>query len=194
MFKTAIGTVAAILLYTTSLPTMANSSIEEIKKRAAEITELKTLFQSADPALRLAAIDTMQNSKDLAMREMAFSAGINASDESVVALTIRNRFSELDNFIVTLLKPADGDSAIKVYNEYGGKVSFTVYEYNKGKGTIKVRTKRGSTNRYLATISGLNLFLTSAGCKGDFKLAEDLIYKGTMVCDKQQFSATLSLF
>ena len=67
MRKSLFKAVITSALLTTALTSTVNAaSVEEIKKRAAEISELKELINAADPALRLAAIDTMQNSTDLA--------------------------------------------------------------------------------------------------------------------------------
>ncbi|QBJ64914.1 hypothetical protein [Pseudoalteromonas sp. DL-6] len=193
MLKTVFGVATSALLFISTSSVSAESAIEQIKKRAAEINELKTLIQSPDPALRLAAIDTMQNSKDLAMKELAFSTGINASDESVVALTIRNRFSEIDSFVVLLSKPEDNEKALKAYNYFGGKVLFKVISYDKDRATLVNDTHVSNTDKS-STISGLNLFLNSSNCQGAFKLAEDLSYKGTISCDKQEFPAVINLF
>ncbi|WP_217877414.1 hypothetical protein [Pseudoalteromonas shioyasakiensis] len=192
MLKTVLKlTPATCLLLSTS--TLATPSIEQIKKRAAEINELKALIQSPDPSLRLAAIDAMQNSEDLAMREIAFAAGINASDESVVAVTIRNRISEIDNFAVLLTKPEGNDEAMKTYNNYGSKVMFRIRSYDKAKGTFVNDTHYDGSDK-TSTISGLNLFLESSRCQGDFKLAEDLSYKGAITCSGAQFPAVINLF
>lgn len=196
MQNSFIKGIAAISLVFLSSSAVANTSIEQIKKRAAEINEMKELLQSADPALRLAAIDTMQNSEDLAMRELAFSAGFNSSDEAVVALTIRNKFTEIDNFAVTLTKPEGGGKQMETYDYVGGRVMFRISSYDKAKGTITNRTDINSnaSGARQSTISGLNLLLESANCKGEFKLADDLAYRGMMTCYKHQFPAEINIF
>ncbi|APE03111.1 hypothetical protein BM526_15395 [Alteromonas mediterranea] len=193
MLKKIMGILAATALLSTTATSVSANSIEEIKKRAAEINELKALIQSADPALRLAAIDTMQNSDDLAMRELSFSAGVNASDESVVALTIRNKFSELDNFIVSFNSEPESDEGKKVYKKIGGQLNVKINEYNKEKGVFLNSTNySGSSNK--SSLSGLNLFLATKYCHGDFRLEDDLLFKGTITCSEQQFPATISIF
>ncbi len=192
MLKSVIGAATAALLLS-SASVSANSSIEDIKKRAAEINELKALIQSADPALRLAAIDTMQNSDDLAMREMAFSAGINSSDESIVALTIRNKFSELDNFMVEMEAPSEDAAAQKVYTEFGGRVMVNIKKYDKQKGVLENYSNHSQAVRK-TTISGLNLFVETKYCRGEFKLAEDLSYKGILTCRNDQYPAVINIF
>lgn len=193
--KNALTTGVAVLslVFFFSFAKTANASVEQIKKRAAEINEMKALLQSADPALRLAAIDTMQNSEDIAMRELAFSSGFHSSDEAVVALTIRNKFTEIDNFAVTLTKPEDGGKQMETYDYYGGRVMFRINAYDKAKGTITNRTDISSNSRQ-STISGLNLVLESGNCKGEFKLSDDLVYRGIMTCSKHQFPAEINIF
>ena len=193
MLRKIIGTLAVTALLTTTATSVSANTIEEIKKRAAEINELKALVQSADPALRLAAIDAMQNSEDLAMRELAFSAGVNASDESVVALTIRNKFSELDNFIVSFNSEPEDEEGKKIYKSIGGRLNVEIGEYNKNKGVFRNSTNYSSSSGN-STLSGLNLLLGTAYCHGEFRLADDLLFKGTVTCSKQQFPATISIF
>lgn len=190
-FITGITALSMVLLC--SPVAFANTSIEQIKKRAAEINELKSLLQSADPALRLAAIDTMQNSEDLAMRELAFNTGFHSSDESVVALTIRNKFSEIDNFVVTFAKPEEGGKQMETYNEFGGRLMVKIKNYDKAKGTFTNTTDISIAERQ-STLSGLNLLLETRYCKGEFKLADDLIYKGIITCNRQQFPAEINTF
>lgn len=184
---------AAISILLLSSSVLANTSVEQIKKRAAEINELKSLIQSSDQALRLAAIDTMQNSNDIAMRELAFSAGVQSSDEAVVALTIRNKFTEIDNFSVVLTKPEDGGKNMEKYNDLGGRVMFKIRAYDKAKGTFTNDTDFSTTTKQ-STISGLNLILESRYCKGELKLADDLVYRGMMTCDNFQFPAEINIF
>lgn len=191
MLNGFIRSIAAISIVFLSSSVVANTSIEQIKKRAAEINEMKELLQSADPALRLAAIDAMQTSEDIAMRELAFSAGFNSSDEAVVALTIRNKFTEIGNVVVTLKKPEDGGKPMEVYNEFGGRLMVKIESYNKDTGIF---TAKYSPHTYTSTISGLNLLLHIKYCKGEFKLADDLVYRGMMTCEKQQFPAEINIF
>ncbi|WP_076011055.1 hypothetical protein [Alteromonas abrolhosensis] len=193
MLRKIMGTLAATALLSTTATSVSANSIEEIKKRAAEINELKALVQSADPALRLAAIDTMQNSDDLAMRELAFSAGVNASDESVVALTIRNKFSELDNFIVSFNSQPDSEEAKTIYQKIGGRLNVKIKQYNKEKGVF-INNTNYSNSTGESSLSGLNLFLGTRYCHGHLRLADDLLFKGTITCEKQQFPATISIF
>ncbi len=193
MLRKIMGTLAATALLSATATSVSANSIEEIKKRAAEINELKALIQSADPALRLAAIDTMQNSEDLAMRELAFSAGVNASDESVVALTIRNKFSEIDSFVVSFSETPENENAKKVYDDFGGRLMVRISNYNKDKGVFKNNSHKHSSSK-VSTISGLNLFLETVYCQGEFKLGDSLVYEGTITCEKQQFPATISIF
>ncbi len=193
MRKSVLGTLAATILLSSVTTSVSASSIEDIKKRAAEINELKTLVQSADPALRLAAIDAMQLSDDLAMRELAYSAGINASDESVVALTIRNKFTELDNFVVSFDSEPQSEEAKKIYHDIGGQLMVKIVEYNKEKGVFKNTTHYSNSDRQ-SSLSGLNLLLDTRYCQGDFRLADDLLYKGIITCSKHQFPATISIF
>lgn len=190
LFKAVI---TSALLTTALTSTVYAASVEEIKKRAAEINELKSLVNDADSAMRLAAIDTMQISEDLAMKEMAFSAGFNSSDEAVVALTIRNRFSEIDNFLVVLVKPEEDGKPQDKYKEYGGQVMMKILGYDKSKGTLTTIDHFNNSKRQ-TTISGTNLFVESNYCQGGFSLADDLVYRGNITCGGQLFEANISLF
>lgn len=193
MFKSFFCLTTATLLLTSFSNVSANTSVEQIKTRANEINDLKSLILSSDPATKLAAIDTMQNSEDLAMKELSFYTGLKSPDESIVALSIRNRFSEIDSFVVLMTKPNEGDAAQKVYDGFGGKVLFNIKSYDKSRATFVNATHR-DTRQYDSTISGLNLFLNSYNCKGAFRLVENLSYKGTISCNKKEFPAVINLF
>lgn len=189
MLNRLIKSVVAIsLVFLFSSAAIANTSVEQIKRRAAEINEMKSLLQSADPALRLAAIDTMQNSQDLAMRELGFSAGLQSSDEAVVALTIRNKFTTIDNFIISLIKPEKDENKIKIYDGLGGRILYNIRSYDKARGKISTNYSGQST------ISGLNFFIGSESCRGEFKLADDLVYRGIITCENQQIKAEINIF
>lgn len=101
---------------------LATENINEAMKRTAKINEFKALLQSPDPTLRLVALDTMQNSKDLAMREIGYSIGLNSSDQTITSLTIKNKFSEIVNFAVTLKKPEENEKSFTFYKERGGRI------------------------------------------------------------------------
>jgi hypothetical protein len=173
----------------------SQSLAEQIKARAGEINELKSLLNNPDSSVRIAAIDVMQNSEDIAMREMGFSAGINSSDEAVVAITIRNKFKEIKNFNIQLVLPSDASEEVKkFYNDkLGGQMGFRIGAYDPATATFtNGTTYSGTTNT--STISGRVLHLISRYSKGTFVLNEELMFVGELSFSDAKFAGQIQLF
>jgi hypothetical protein len=172
----------------------SQSLVEQIKARAGEITELKALLNNADSAVRIAAIDVMQNSDDVAMREMGFSAGLNSSDEAVVALTIRNKFKEIKNFSLQLSVNSDAsEETKKQLIDLGRQVSFSLGKYDSETATFTASPSFYNGNS-TSSISGRVIHLTAAYSNGTLVLNDELFFEGEFTYNKQTFAATVQLF
>ena len=186
----------AVMLATTLVAgnVSAASMADQIKARAAEMNELKTLLASPDAATRIAAIDVMQKSSDLAMRELAYAAGINADDEAVVALTIRNKFNEIDSFSIRFELPENATEEYKkAHTDYAGQILVKVNKYDPVKATFNSSSNHSSGSR-TSTITGSTLHIATNYCSGKLALNDELLFTGTLSCEKFQFPATLQLF
>lgn len=78
---------------------------EKIKQRAQAIRELKALLADADATVRLAALDSMLNSCDVATREMAYEAGFASGEQAMRALTFKHKVLSLSQFVVEAIPP-----------------------------------------------------------------------------------------
>lgn len=183
-----------LLVLAISSDVFAQSAVEKIKARAAEINELKALLANPDPSIRIAAIDIMQNSEDLAMREMGFNAGINSSDESVLAVTIMNKFKLIKNFNIEMIPatkvPADKQ---KVLTEMGGRLGVNIKKYDQKTATFENSTTY-SGNVRTSSISGTIIQLNTAYCNGALILDDELFFSGKLTCNDVVFDAKAQLF
>jgi hypothetical protein len=193
--KKALASILFVSLLLITQNVCSESLAEQIKARAGEINELKSLLNNPDSSVRIAAIDVMQNSEDIAMREMGFSAGINSSDEAVVAITIRNKFKEIKNFNIQLVLPSDAPEELKkFYNEkLGGQIGFSITSYDPATATFRNGTTY-SNQPTTSTISGRVLHLRSYYGKGTFVLNEELMFVGEFSFSDAKFAAQIQLF
>lgn len=192
MTKNLLALVLVLLV--TSNNVAAQSAVETIKARAAEINELKALLANPDPSIRIAAIDIMQNSEDIAMREMGFSAGINSSDEAVLAITIRNKFKEIKNFNIEMTPEGKvSEDGQKEVASIGGILGVTIREYDPALATFSNLTNYGS-NSHTSSITGTIIQFNSRYCKGALTLDDELFFSGKVSCEKVIFNAKTQLF
>jgi hypothetical protein len=194
--KKALKSILFVGLLLSVSNAFSQSLVEQIKARAAEISELKTLLNNPDSAVRIAAIDVMQGSDDLAMREMGFSAGINSSDEAIVALTIRNKFKEIKNFTIEFELPKDANEKIKnVFKKLGsGQLPYYVKSYDPMTATMVTNTVASNNYNANSSISGTKLHLKSVNTNGAFSLNDEAMYVGYITYDETTFASKIQLF
>jgi len=192
--KKYLQTVLFTTLLLTTTHVFSQSLVEQIKARAGEINELKALLNNPDSSVRIAAIDVMQNSDDIAMREMGFSAGINSSDEAVVAITVRNKFKEIKNFNIQLKLPADSsEEAVKSFNKMGGQIGYVIVTYDPATATFVNDTTYDGRDK-TSTISGRVLQLNSTYTNGTFILNEELLFVGELSFGATKFAGQIQIF
>jgi hypothetical protein len=59
------------------------------------------LLNDPDPVTRLAALDVMLNSDDVAMRELAFGISFNSADQTMQILRLKNELAQMQTIAVT---------------------------------------------------------------------------------------------
>lgn len=186
--------IFVLLLAVSASSVSAQSLAEKIKARAAEIGELKALLSSPDPSVRIAAVDVMQSSDDLAMREMGYNAGINSSDEAVLALTIRNRFKEIKTFNIEMAVSGEvNEEGQKVVSEIGGRLGVIVKDYDANTASFKNSTTY-SGNTYESSITGTVIQLNTRYCNGALALDDELFFSGKITCNKVRFDVKAQVF
>ena len=108
------------------LSNAAAQSLEEIKERARFLQEYKSLIsESAEPTLRLAAIEQGLKSKDDLVRREAFDATLDSDDADLVFLGLRHLFKERTQFMMELTLPDEpSDQQKRDFTKYG-QTTFT---------------------------------------------------------------------
>lgn len=179
----------------TSTNTFAESKIELIKKRSAEIKEVRALLNDPDQNTRAAAVDVMLKSNDTAMREIAYSVGLNSADDAIRSISLRNKFNELKNITVeSQLKDDASEASKKVFNRYlgGGLLSILIVKYDESIGNTTIKTPNYGSS-YSGSVSGLNYSFKSRYCTGTFEFNEESIYEGNISCDGVSFPAKIKV-
>ena len=203
MFKrpsTVRSALAALLLLGFAGVTFAEGStaelIENARKRAREIQEIKQVLADPDQTVRLAAFDAMVTSKDATQREMALDAGFASTDSVLRNLAFKHALLGQDQISFTLTVDA---SASKVVQEKSA-------EYIDGYGSnwvAKIDPKTvdlvlGEFNHpgfdsYKGGVSGSQLTLSYHNVSADLRLQDDNSLAGTVFIGNTRFKATAAL-
>ncbi|PKH33593.1 HEAT repeat domain-containing protein [Shewanella sp. ALD9] len=188
--------VGSILLAMTTLTVtqaMAETMAETIKKRAGAIAEIKGFLNDSDPNIRIAALDSMLKSDDTAMREMAYSMGLNSADDTLRAITLRNKFNSLNVLGINFKLPEDADEKIKsTFAKYGGGIVLNLRKYDEKNGRFEFKPNYIGVY-YDGNISGLMLQFDGGSCNGNLTFNEESIYSGDVTCNGITFPATLNI-
>jgi hypothetical protein len=197
MKKTLKSVTSLIAL--TSLFLMANASAEsmaeQIKKRSAEMAEVKALLNDPDQSTRLAAMDMMLKSSDTAMKEQAYSAGFNSADDAVRAIALRNKLNEIASLTMYFTLPENAtEEDKKTYQSFGGSLTliFEKYDEKTAKFTAYSRTT-GTNFRNPGNVSGLTVSFGTRYCSGTLLLNELSELEGNVNCNKVIFETKANL-
>jgi hypothetical protein len=100
----------------------------------------------------------MLKSDDTVMRERAYSMGLNSADDTLRAISLRNKFNELKSMHVAFTLP-DGASekAKEKFAEFGGSWALNIKTYEEKNGRFTFTTSIGGTYIKDGNISGLML-------------------------------------
>ncbi|MEH6733828.1 MAG: hypothetical protein V7690_04210 [Shewanella sp.] len=187
--------VGSILLAMTTLTVtqaMAETMAETIKKRAGAIAEVKGFLNDSDPNIRVAALDSMLKSDDTAMREMAYSMGLNSADDTLRSITLRNKFNNLKVLNIKFKLPEGANEKVQSkFAEFGGGVVLNIEKYDEKNGQFKF--KSNSYGGRDGNISGLMLQFEGKYCNGNLIFNEESIYSGEVTCKEISFPATLNI-
>lgn len=156
---------------------VANASeidVAAIQARAAKIKEVKDLLNNPDASIRLAAMDAMFASDDLALREAAFYAGMNSADESLRSLAVRHRFAEKSVLSLEMVLPDEPSEEQKaLYQYYGGSLKLEPNAFDLTTGQFSFQSS------YIrASSSGLKLDFSVRYGTGSLTMNDELIFTG----------------
>lgn len=181
--------------FTLTLPAHAQMSAADLKKqiqqRAGNIEEFRLLLNDPDQTVRLAALDVMLKSNDIAMRELAYGVCFNSADEAMRVVCLKNRFADLTTVGVQIGKiDSPSDTQSKALKEWGGIYNFEISEFDEKTGTFKTRgTHRAGTGQ----INGTGLVLSQAYCDGQLRLGEGGRMEGELGC-RSNWTGTYPVF
>ena len=191
-FKPAYLFLLSTTLFTYSVN--AESLAEKIKKRAGEIAEVKALLSDPDQNTRAAALDIMLKSDDTAMREIAYSTGFNSADDSIRAITLRNKLNETDSFTMYFALPENADENLKKqYDYFGGSLTLLFKKYDENTGKFTAVSTVNSSSERPGNVSGLTFTFNTRDCGGTLYLNEESVLQGIVRCNKVQFQAKASI-
>ncbi|RUO61799.1 hypothetical protein [Pseudidiomarina insulisalsae] len=189
MKTTALKTLSLICVsfgLMTAVPNSASAqSAEEIMKRAKEIKEFKDMLNHADETVRLAALDAMLSSKDLAMRELAYSAGFASVDDTMRAIALRKKIAETGELNIELSITADDEKQFKSYiSNFGKNRTLRVQNYSINNGNFNARFIRYENHQSAGqgSISGLRLDASQDNCYISTTLNDESVLEGTLTC------------
>ncbi len=189
--------ISALLIATTltfSASAIAETLVEKIKKRAAEASEIRALLNDPDQNTRIAALDVMLKSTDTAMRELAYTTGFNSADDTLRAITLRNKFNELNTLTLYFTLPEDADEKIKSQFDYfGGSLSLLFDSYDENTGKFKAASSKSSSYPKPGSVSGLSVNFNTRYCGGTLVLNEESELAGEVTCEKFKFFAKASI-
>lgn len=156
--------------------------LQAIQQKAAKINEAKGLLNNPDPTVRLAVIEAMIESDDLAMRELGYQAGFANDDDAVRAITLRKRFKELKNLRLELELPekaTEPQQKMFANPNYSGAYIVNVYKYDETTGQFF--TNSGNTSpSYTATLNGIYLTGSNGSTNFKLKLNDESVFEGSI--------------
>lgn len=164
-----------------SLPVHSQPSADEIiaqaQQRAGKIDEYRQLLNNPDQNVRLAGLDILLKSDDPAMREIAFSLGFASLDDTMRAITLKNRFSDLKvlNFQMSLRdKPTETEKSA-IVEKFGGVYAVKLKSYDVNTGWLVFSGGEGQ-------VVGTGLDFQRDRCRGSFLLGEGAVLEGVINC------------
>lgn len=174
------------LLSPASQQAVAEISAEQLKQRiqarSQRIAEFRALLNDPDQTVRLAALDEMVGSDDVAMRELAFGVCFNSADEAMRAICLRRKFADLGTINVEFSDPSGqklADTQAKALQDWGNIYTFSVTEFDARTGRFKTAgTYRNGTGQ----LSGTRLTFSHPYCTGAFALGDGAVLEGELGC------------
>jgi hypothetical protein len=158
----------------------ADALKQQIQERSGNIQEFRALLNDPDQTVRLAALDVMLKSDDIAMRELAYGMGFNSADEAMRAVALKNKFA--DQKIISI-KIADvsspSDSQKKALDSWGGTYSFDVKSFDEKTGQF---TTVGNYRKGTGQLNGTRIEFSHPYCNGAFTLADGAVLTGELGC------------
>ncbi|HKL25339.1 MAG TPA: hypothetical protein VJ910_03850 [Desulfuromonadales bacterium] len=157
---------------------------QEIQQRAQTIREFRALLNDPDQTVRLAALDAMLKSDDIAMRELAYGICFNSADQAMRVVCLKNRFADLRTVAVALDNlGGPTEKQQKALADWGDVYDFEVQDYDEKTGQF---TTSGESANYRGKgqVMGTGVTFSQRFCDGTFRLGEGGVLEGDLNCAK----------
>ena len=202
MFKRSLtvrSIVAALLLVGFAGAAFAEGTtselIENARKRAREIQEIKQVLSDPDQTVRLVAFDAMVSSGNATQREMALDAGFASADSVMRNLAFKHALlgqNQINMVIaVDISAPkAVQEKSVAYIDKYGSSWVLRIDPKTVDLVTGKFVSPNGTI--YQGAVSGPRLTFIYEHRSGELRLQDDNSLTGTVHHDGAQFKATAS--
>jgi hypothetical protein len=163
-----------------SAETTAEALKQQIQQRSEKIKDFRALLNNPDQATRLAALDVMLKSDDLAMRELAYGVGFNSADDAMRAVCLKNKLADLQTIAIKISEiNAPSKTQQKGLAAWGGIYSFDLKDYDEKTGRFGTAGTHKNGN---GQVSGIGLEFYQKLCSGSFKLSDGNLLEGELGC------------
>lgn len=153
---------------------------QQIQERSGKIKEFRAMLNDPDQTVRLAALDVMLKSDDIAMRELAYGVGFNSADEAMRAVCLNNKFADQKLISVKIADiSSPSDSQKKALDAWGGIYTFNVNTFDEKTGQFATA---GSYRKGSGQINGTRMEFSQNYCNGTFKLGDGAVLEGELGC------------
>jgi hypothetical protein len=160
--------------------TTAEALKQQIQQRSGKIQEFRALLNDPDQTVRLAALDVMLKSDDIAMRELAYGMGFNSADQAMRAVCLKNKFADqkmISIMITDISSPSDSEK--KALDAWGGIYSFDVKSFDEKTGQF---TSAGTYRKGTGQLNGTRMEFSQPYCNGAFTLGDGAVMTGELGC------------
>lgn len=155
----------------------ADALLAQIKARSEKTKQFRDLLNDPDQTTRLAALDVMLKSDDLAMRELAFSVGFSSADDAMRAVCLKNKFNYMKTLAIKLTaREKATENEKKTIERLGSSYPLNIREYDVNTGAI---TLAGSG---IGQVSGTGFEFNEGNCNGRFVLGDEPMLIGELSC------------
>jgi len=153
---------------------------QQIQERSGKIKEFRALLNDPDQTVRLAALDVMLKSDDIAMRELAYGMGFNSADEAMRAVSLKNKFADQQMISVKISGiSSPSDTQKKALADWGGIYTFDVKTFDEKTGQF---TTAGTYRKGTGQLNGTRIEFSHSYCNGAFLLGDGAVLAGELGC------------
>jgi hypothetical protein len=177
----ALGVAVVLLSFTANADTPSADELKRsIQERAHRIAEYRALLNDPDQSVRLAALDTMLKSDDIAMRELAYAVAFVSTDPTMRAVALKHRIAGMQTVVITIASRKDASQNEKrVRDAWGGSYAFDIGGFQEKTGRFNTS---GANTEGKGQVVGTTLEFSRQYCRGTFQLGEGAMLHGTLGC------------